>query len=104
MLALSITASTTNDQIEAAIPFLDMREHAIEMRDMAAAVISERGDQEAIQLHDVDGITVLYSPTWDYAYVNERSHGIGNSLILDNDCAGGAEGAARQWRGEDADA
>lgn len=95
-----ITATTTTEAIEAAIPFLDMREHAIEQRDMAAAVIDEQGDQTVLELHDIDGVTVLYSPAFGYAYVNQASPGVGNSLLIDNGEADSPEDAAQQWAGD----
>lgn len=98
--ALIIRATTTTEAIEAAIPFLDMREHAIELRDMAAAVIAEQGDQVVAELHEIDGIAVLWSPVFEYAYVNERSGGIGDSLLIGNGECPDAEHAVRVWRGE----
>lgn len=97
MLKLAIAATTTTEAIEQAIPFLDMREHAIELRDMAAAVIDEQGDQAALELHDIDGVTVLYSPAFGYAYVNQASPGVGNSLLIGNGEADSPEHAAQQW-------
>lgn len=94
---LSITATTTDDAIDAAIPYLDMRAHALEMRDMAAAVLAEQGDQEVLQLHAIDGVDVLYSPAHDYAYVNQSSGGTGNSLILNAGEAESPEVAAAKW-------
>lgn len=81
MLELTITATTSNETLEQAIPFLDMQEHAAEMRDMAAAVIEEQGDQVVLELHDV----------------NEMSPGVGNSLLICNGEADGPEHAAQQW-------
>ncbi len=97
MLKLAIAATTTTEAIEQAIPFLDMREHAIELRDMAAAVIDEQGDQAVLELHDIDGVTVLYSPAFGYAYVNQASPGVGNSLLIGNGEADSPEHAAQQW-------
>jgi hypothetical protein len=97
-LILTIKASTTTQQIEDAIRYLDMRKHAIERRDDAAAVIAEQGDQEVLELHHIDGLDVLYSPTWGYAYVNHPTGGIGDSMVLDNGEADSAEHAARVWR------
>jgi hypothetical protein len=102
MLKLTISATTSTEAIEAEIPFIDMREHAIEMRDMAAAVLEEQGDQEVLDLHDIDGVTVLYSPTFGYAYVNEMSSGVGDSLLIGNGEADSPEFAAQQWRTEGA--
>lgn len=98
--ALTIKASTTTEEIEAAIPFLDMRAHAIELRDMAAAVIDEQGDQVVAELHEIDGIAVLWSPVFEYAYVNEAGPGIGDSLLIGNGECPDAEHAVRVWRGE----
>lgn len=100
MLKLTITATTATEAIEAAIAFIDMREHAIEMRDMAAAVIEQQGDQTVLELHDIDGVTVLYSPAFGYAYVNQASPGVGNSLLIDNGEADSPEDAAQQWAGD----
>lgn len=97
MQVFSITATTPTEAIESAIPFLDMRAHAIEVRDMASAVLAEQGDQEVLQLHDVGGVSVLYSPTFGYAYVNEQSGGVGDSLIIGSGDADSAEHAAQQW-------
>lgn len=96
-LTLTIRATTTDEQIEAAIPYLDMRREAIERRDDAAAVIPEQGDQDVLELHEIDGVDVLYSPAYGYALVNQRSAGIGNSLLVDNGKADSAEHAARAW-------
>lgn len=97
MLTITITATTTTQAIEAAIPFLDMREHAIEQRDMAAAVIDEQGDEAVLELHEIDGATVLFSPIFGYAYVNEMSPGVGDSLLIGNGEADSPEDAAQQW-------
>lgn len=97
MLKLTITATTANEAIEAATPFLDMRDHAAEVRDMAAAVIEEQGDQVVLELHEIDGVTVLYSPVFGYAYVNQASPGVGNSLLIGNGEADSPEHAAQQW-------
>lgn len=103
MLTLTITATTTTEAIEAAIPFLDMCDHAAEMRDMAAAVIEQQGDQNVLELHDIDGVTVLYSPVFGYAYVNQASPGVGNSLLIGNGEADSPEHAAQQWLSADAE-
>ena len=97
-LTLKIDATTTNDAIEAAMPYLDMRSHAIERRDDALAVDDEHPVGTVLELHDVGGIDVLWSPTHGYAVINERSGGIGNSLVLDNGTALTPEGAALCWR------
>lgn len=97
-IILTITATTTDDAINNAIRYSDMRAHAIEIRDMAAAVLAEQGDQTVLEYHDVDGIDVLYSPTYGYALINEHTPGVGNSLIIDNGEANSAEHAAAAWR------
>lgn len=100
MLTLTITATTSTGAIEAAIPFLDMRREAIERRDDAAAVLPEQGDQAVLELHEIDGVTVLYSPVFGYAYVNEMLPGVGDSLVIESGDADSPEHAARTWRGE----
>ena len=98
MIVLTISATTTDDQIERAIPFLDMREHAIERRDDAAAVIDEQGDQVVLELHDIDGVAVLWSPVFGYAYVNHDGPGRGNSLFFgDTSGCTSADDAALAW-------
>jgi len=105
---LEINANTTDEQIEDAIRFLDMREHAIEQRNYAkapyeAAIEGKNpydDDPEAeavLELHEIDGVAVLWSPNWGYAYVNEQSTGVGSSLMLDNDEANSPEDAAARW-------
>lgn len=100
MLTLTITATTSTDAIEAAIPFLDMRREAIERRDDAAAVLPEQGDQTVLELHEIDGVTVLHSPAFEYAYVNEAGPGVGDSLLIENWECPTPDHAARVWRGE----
>lgn len=97
MKIITIKASTTNNEIEAAINFLDMRAHAIEMRDMAEQVMAEQGDQDVLELHVIGDVYVLYSPVFGYAYVNEQSTGIGNSLIIESGEADSPEDAAQKW-------
>ena len=99
MLTLTIKASTTTEAIEAAIPFLDMRDHAIELRDMGAAVIAEQGDQVVAELHEIDGVTILWSPVFEYAYVNELMPGVGNSLLIEQYECPTPEHAVSVWRG-----
>lgn len=97
MLTLEIKATTTTDEIEGAIQFIDMREHAIEQRDYAAAVLDEQGDETVLELHELGDVIVLFSPIFGYAYVNERTHGVGNSLLIENGQADSPEDAAEQW-------
>jgi hypothetical protein len=92
---LTIKASTTTEEIEAAIPFIDMREEALERRDDAAAVIADQGDQAVLEYHNVDGISVLYSPSFGYAYVNQYGPGAADSLLVENGDADSAEHAAQ---------
>ncbi|WP_288076580.1 hypothetical protein [Pseudomonas sp.] len=87
MTALTITLATAEDEIESAIPFLDMRAHAL----------AERETGNVLELHEFGEVVVLYSPSHHYAYVNERSHGVGYSLVIDAGDADSAEHAAQQW-------
>ena len=75
MLTLTITATTTDEAIEAAIPFSDMRAHAIELRDSAAAVLDVQGDQEVLELH-VFG---------DDFYVTQDAEGNTHTTIIQRD-------------------
>ena len=103
-ITLTIRATTTTEAIEAAIPYVDMRKEAIERRDDAAAVQAEQGDQVVLELHDIDGVDVLFSPAFAYALVNERTTGIGDSLLIGNDECKSPEHAACVWRGVEAEA
>jgi hypothetical protein len=100
MLILTIKATTTDQEIENAMRYVDMQKEAKERRDDAAAVLAEQGDQAVLELHDIDGVDVLYSPTFGYALVNEVSPGIGDSLLIENGEAGSPEHAARIWAEE----
>lgn len=100
MITLTIRASTTDSKLDA-IPYIDMRAHAREQRDMAAAVQEQQGDQEMLEYHQFDDANVLYSPTFGYAYVNGSTPGTGDSLLIENGMADSAEHAASIWRGED---
>lgn len=94
---MEICATTTDADLEA-IPFLDMRREARERRDDAAAVIEEQGDQLVLELHEIGGVTVLYSPVFGYALINELSPGVSDSLLVDNGQAESPEHAATFWR------
>lgn len=96
---LTIRATTSDDAIVAAIPYLDMRAEAIERRDDAAAVLEEQGDQVVLELHEIDGVSVLYSPTFGYALVNQGSLGVGDSLLIGNGEATSPAHAAGIWLG-----
>lgn len=97
-LITTITATTSDEELDG-IRFLDMRQEARERRDDAAAVIDEQGDQEVLELHEIDGVTVLYSPTFGYALVNEYSNDVGDSLVIDNGEAESPSAAAQAWKG-----
>ena len=97
---LNITATTSDEQIEDAIRFLDMQSHALEMRDMARAVIAEQGDQIVLELHEFGDVVVLWSPVFGHAYVNEHSSGVGNSLTIESGECPSPEHAAKVWKGE----
>ena len=97
MLILTITATTTDDELQA-IPYLDMRQEASERRGDALAVINEQGDQVVLEYHSIDGVDVLYSPAFAYAMVNEKSSGVGNSLVIETWQCKSPDHAARVWR------
>ena len=99
-MTIYITATTTDDEIYEAIPYLDMCQEAIERRDDAAAVLEEQGNQTVLEYSQADGVDVLYSPDFGYALVNERTAGVGDSLLIGNGECTGPEQAARVWRGE----
>jgi hypothetical protein len=101
-LLMAITAATTDAQIDDVIMYSDMRDHAREMRDMALTVADDHDEQDEdglplLEYHEIDGIHVLHSPIWAYAYVNERSAGVGDSRIIDNDDAPTPGIAAAIW-------
>ncbi len=93
----TIRATTTDAEIENSIPYMDMRQEATERRDDAAAVLEEQGDQIVLELHDVGGVDVLYSPVFSYALVNQKSQGIGDSLLIESGECDSPEHAARVW-------
>ena len=97
MLILTITATTTDDELQA-IPYLDMRQEATERRDDALAVINEQGDQVVLEYYHIDGVDVLFSPAFSYALVNEPSSGVGNSLVIETWQCESPDHAARVWR------
>ena len=101
---IAIRATTTDAEIAAAIPYADMRVEARDRRDDAAAVLAEQGDQIVLELHDIDGVDVLYSPAYSYAMVNERSPGGGDSLMIANSECDAPEMAVLIWRTVDAPA
>lgn len=86
MKILTITTATIAAQLEELMPFLDMRQEALD----------SRGKCE-LELHKFDDDTVvLYSPDRAFAYVNQDSNGVRNSLFLsDLDGVKSAEHAAR---------
>lgn len=97
-LILTITGKTTDIEIEQAIRYVDMRIEAQGRRDDASAVFEEQGDQTVLELHDIDGVDVLYSPVFGYALVNEHSPGVGDSLLIESGEAASAEDAAARWK------
>lgn len=99
ILILSINASTTDDAIEDAIPYVDMRVQAIDTRDVARAFGPT--DTILVEYYEVDGVNVLFWPTEGGALVNEHTSGTGDSLWLDNRDARSVDQAVRAWRGED---
>lgn len=94
---LTINPATTSAVITDTVAFIDMREHAIECLDDAVAANLPK-DETLLELHSFGDIVVLYSPTWDYALVNEHGPGIGNSLLIEFGGVSSAEAAAETWR------
>lgn len=98
-VSITISASTTDAEIECAIDYCDMSKEAKERRDDAAAVIAEQGDQVVLEYVEfADGVAVLYSPEFGYAYVNQRSPGVGDSMLVESGKADSADHAAHIWR------
>ena len=94
-----ISASTDDAEIESAIGYCDMSKEAKERRNDAAAVMDEQGDQKVLEYVEfADGVAVLYSPEFGYAYVNQRSPGVGDSMLIENGGADSADHAAHIWR------
>ena len=94
MTSLTIRATTLDAELDA-IPFLDMRREATERRDDAKAVQSEQGDQIVLEYIEYsDGVAVLYSEAFCYAYVNQTSPGVGDSLVINVGDASSVEAAA----------
>jgi hypothetical protein len=82
---LEITASTTDAEIAAAIPFIDMQRHAIERRDDALAVQEEWGDLPVLDLFEFDNqVFVLFDAIVGYGFVNQQSTGVGDSLLVND--------------------
>ena len=98
-ITMTIRATTTDAELEL-IPYLDMRAEAAERRDDAAAVLSEQGDQVVLELHNIDGVDVLYSPEFAYSFVNKRTSGVGDSLLIGAGECDSPEHAARVWLGK----
>jgi hypothetical protein len=90
---LNITAATTTDCIEKAIPFDDMRGHVYACIDGGLAV----------ELHEVAGVMIAWCPSANFAVFNEKASGAASSLLVEADSL---ESAVAAWRGEahDADA
>lgn len=98
-VSITISASTTDAEIECAIDYCDMSKEAKERRDDAAAVMAEQGDQVVLEYVEfADGVAVLYSPEFGYAYVNQASPGVGNSMLVESGKADSADHAAHIWR------
>lgn len=88
-VTMIITSATTDDEIDTAIQFDDMRDAAKRHRNDC------RGEAGAImRLHDIDGVIVLEDRNRGM-YINENGVGTGNSMIIE---AFSAELAAQAWR------
>ncbi|MCF3931831.1 hypothetical protein L1787_00200 [Acuticoccus sp. M5D2P5] len=93
-----ITATTTDEAIDAAIPFIDMREEARLERDTIAA-LDDTTDAKVYELHLIDGVTVLFHPDLGCAVVNEMSPDAGDSLFIEARELSVPEEAVARWRG-----
>jgi hypothetical protein len=85
-----VTAQTTDAELER-IPYLDMRDHATQLRDWAANTETSDGvlliapdHTVATYCTDVDGWAVLFEPAFGVATVNRASVGVGNSVIVED--------------------
>lgn len=103
-LLLTIRAGTDDATIDAQIPVPGMRTHVRALRDGAAGAIIDRAGPAAVaedttpvlELHDVLGVVVLFSPTDRYAICNDAIP-TGPSMLVNKDDAIGPERAARCW-------
>ena len=56
-------------------------------------------DFQTLTYHEfADGVCVLYSPIFGYAYANQNTTGVGDSLLIESGRAGSPGHAAAQWR------
>lgn len=98
MLELIITGITHNKAIEGQLGhFPDMLEHAIEQRDDARVLDPT---EDVLEVHTIEDVVILYSPTFGYAYVNEEGDGIGDSMLIGNGECDSAAHAYYLWTGE----
>lgn len=97
---LEITATTTDAEIEAAIPFLDMQGWAKDNRDILSGIYRVSGKQApGLELFEIGGVTVLWCSAWCYGLVNRWSPGTGNSIRVSQ--VPSPEEAVELWRSED---
>ena len=92
---LTITADTTDDAIEEAIPFRDMQGEARVYRDRLAAIEADAGGYE---VHDDGAVVALFHPALGGAIVNERGPGAGGSVYLGAGEVETVEEAVARWR------
>lgn len=98
-VAFDISASTEDAEIESAIGYCDMIREAKERRGDALAVMEEQGNQKVLEYVEfADGVAVLFSPVFGYAYINQRSPGVGDSMLVESGRCCSAEHAAHIWR------
>ena len=65
-----------------------------------AAIGITDDDQKVLEyIEFADGVAVLFSPVFGYAYINQRSPGVGDSMLVESGGADSADHAARIWRG-----
>lgn len=84
-LVLRISRDLDGSIISRKIPFHDMLAHALD----------ERAAGASLELHEFGNAVVLFSPDHSYAYINERSAGVGDSLVVYG--ADSARLAAKRW-------
>jgi hypothetical protein len=91
---LEITNRTTDDEINNAILFEDMRGWAKEMRDDADVLPD---DEVVLTMHEFDDNIFVLWDGYNSGMVNQVSGGIGNSLTLHPDEVDGPVAAAERW-------
>lgn len=96
MKLLTVTATTTDDEINDTTPYLDTRKEAFEHRSDGEMMCD---DSYNLEYHEINGVNVLYSPAFGFALVNDMSPGVGDSLLLEaGECTGPEDAVSkRPW-------